>query len=483
MTALRDRAVAGVRWSLASHGGKQVLQLVTTVVLVRLLEPEDFGLMGMAMVLVGLSALLQDLGTAAAVVHKQEASRRLLSSVFWLNVVAGCAVGLVIAASAPLVASFFDESSVRGLLTLLSLMFVASGAATVHGALLQRDLGFRALAHVELAAMTLGAVVGISAAVSGLGVWSLAGQALTAAFTRTVLLWGACRWRPSFFFSWREIASVGGYGLGLTGFKLVNYGARNLDALLIGRVLGATELGWYTLAYKLMLYPVQHVSAVVGRVMFPVYSRWQDDHARFRRAFVRVSAAIATITFPVMVGVMAVSGPLVEVVLGPEWAPVAMLLFILAPLGMIQSLVTPLGGIYQATGRTGLFFVWGVAASALMALAFVVGVRWGLVGVATAYAVAQMLGAYPSFRVPFGLIGLPMRDFFGAVWRPFACSAGMGLVVAAVPLALGDATPLQVLVAQVAVGVLIYGALSWRLNGARLRELLCVAMPAGVPVS
>jgi PST family polysaccharide transporter len=483
VSTLRDRAVTGVRWSLASHGGKQVLQLVTTAVLVRLLAPEDFGVMGMAMVVVGLSALLQDLGTAAAVVHRETPSERLLSSIFWLNAVGGCVVGLVIVAIAPLVGGFFDEAYVADLLVLLAPIFLAAGLATAHGALLQRELRFRSLARLEFAATAIGATLGIGAAFLGLGVLSLAAQALAASFTRTGLLWIACRWRPGLCFSWREIRSVGGYGLGLTGFKLVNYGARNLDSLLIGKVLGATELGWYTIAYKLMLYPVQHVSAVIGRVMFPVYARWQDDTARLRRAYVRVSAAIATITFPVMLGVMATSGPLVHVLLGPQWTPVALLLTILAPLGMIQSLGTQVGGIFQATGRTGLFLLYGVGLAALMALAFVIGVRWGIFGVATAYAVAQIIAVYPAFRLPFGLIGLPMREFTASVWRPLACALAMAVVVALVPLVIGEAAPLHTLIVQVLVGIVSYAAMSWGFNRVRLREVLGVAMPVGAATS
>ena len=209
-------------------------------------------------------------------------------------------------------AAYYREPRITAVLRFLSIGFVISGCSVLQKAIFERNLAFRITAWSETAGVVGGAVVGIASALMGAGIWALVAQALVSASVTSALLWAFSDWRPTLTFEWAEIKRVSGFSLGLTGFNFVNYFARNADYLLIGRFLGANQLGIYTLAYRVMLYPLQSVSAVVSRVTFPVCTQFQDDDARFRSAYLRTAAMIGLVTFPIVLGVYSVARPLVS---------------------------------------------------------------------------------------------------------------------------------------------------------------------------
>jgi O-antigen/teichoic acid export membrane protein len=475
MIPLQQHAVSGVKWSSVSQFGQQGLQIITVVILARLLKPSDFGLVGMATIVIGFGALFKDLGTSAAVIQRKILSEELLSSIYWINTGFGFFVTVTIYLISPLVADFFQETRVEPLLQTLSLIFFISGLSILQQAILERELAFSKLAKVEIIAALIGSFVGISSAMLGYGAWSLVYQTLAVALVTTVLLWTASSWRPKLFFHWKEVKAISSYSLNLTGFNIFNYVVRNTDYLLIGKFLGAKNLGYYTLAYQIMLYPLQSISSVIGRVMFPVYSTIQDDIARFRNAYLKVGGAIALVTFPMMFGLWGLVEPFVLTVFGPQWDPVILLLAILAPAGMIQSVGTTVGSIYQAKGRTDWMFRWGVAAGMIFISAFLIGLQWGIVGVAAAYTIASLLLAYPNFAIPFRLIDLSMGNLYDALWRPFAASLIMLAGILALRLFLPpDWSRAWVLCLLVPAGTIIYLSATWFMNRDQVLELIDV---------
>ena len=465
LMSLKATYVTGVKWSATSQFGRQGIQWVTIAILARLLVPEDFGLVGMTTVVIGFLALFKDLGTSAAVIQRQDLPEELLSSVFWINVFFGLVVMVLLYAASPLVAAFFQEPRVVPILQVLSTTFFISGLSILHQALLQREMAFNHLAKVELSATVVGAFTGIGAALAGWGVWSLVFQSLAVALVTTVLLWVFSAWRPKLIFHVNELRSVAYYSLNLLGFSIFNYFSRNADYLLIGRFLGAEALGYYTLAYRIMLYPLQNVSAVLGRVMFPAFSRLQKQLERFRRSYLRVAVGIALVTFPLMMGLMALAAPFVLAILGERWESVIILLIILAPVGLVQSIGSTVGTIYQAMGRTDWMFRWGVGSSVLVIAAFVIGLRWGIIGVAAAYAIATGLLAYPSFAIPFRLIKLPVRKLAVVLWRPLVSGLIMGAVLSITQHVLPEQiTSAQQLALLIPLGGLVYFIAIWGLD-------------------
>ncbi|CAG1020387.1 partial Lipopolysaccharide biosynthesis protein WzxC, partial [Methylococcales bacterium] len=350
--SLRKTAISGIKWSSFSFVSKRALALLTNIVLARLLSPNDFGLVAMASVTLGFIDLFKDLGTGSAVIQRKDVSEGLLSSIFWINAGFGVMVSAGLYILSPAIGAFYREPDMAPLMQVLSLSFFISALSIVQSCLLTREMAFDRLAKLDLITGIFSSSVAIGAAWAGFGVMSLVYQPLLNSVLMLVLLWGTSTWHPKWMFHWGEVREVAGYSLNLAGFNIVNYFARNADNLLIGRYLGAQDLGYYDLAYRLMLYPLQGISAVVGKVLFPLYSKMQDDHERFRRTYLTAVGAIALLSFPLMLGLMAVSSPFVLVLFGEQWQPVAPLLMIFAPIGAIQSINTTTGSIYQATGRT-----------------------------------------------------------------------------------------------------------------------------------
>jgi len=468
--SLLQQTVSGVKWNVASQLGQQVTQIFTLVVLARLLSPTEFGLLGMATVFTGLVSLFKDLGTCAAVIQSRNATSGLLCSVFWTNLTLGVGSTVVVASTAPLVAAYYREPRITAVLRFLSIGFVISGCSVLQKAIFERNLAFRITAWSETAGVVGGAVVGIASALMGAGIWALVAQALVSASVTSALLWAFSDWRPTLTFEWAEIKRVSGFSLGLTGFNFVNYFARNADYLLIGRFLGANQLGIYTLAYRVMLYPLQSVTAVVSRVTFPVCTQFQDDDARFRSAYLRTAAMIGLVTFPIVLGVYSVARPLVLTIFGSKWTSAIPLIAILTPIGLIQSITSTVGIIYQAKGRGKTFFAWGIGSSSLIVTGFVVGLHWGVQGVAGAYAVVMLIITIPCFAIPFRFIGLKLKSFTAVLVRPLASSMLMMAVIFASRIGLlhlGQSAHLWVLIPA---GVVSYIACSWIVNRNQLRQ-------------
>ncbi|HEY5984207.1 MAG TPA: MOP flippase family protein [Anaerolineales bacterium] len=462
---------SGVKWSAASQIGRQLAQLLSATVLARLLDPTDFGLLAMAFVVTGLVGLFKDLGTAAAVVQKKDLGDTLLSSIFWLNVLLGVGATIMLVVGAPLAGLVYNEPGVVIVLRILAAGFAVSGAGTVHQALLERQLEFRSLARLELASVLVGAAGGIAAALLGAGVWSLVLQSLLTAVMSTALLWLANRWRPSRILAWSEVLGVTRFSLNLTGYNVFGYFARNADYFLIGRFLGSQQLGVYYLAYRLLLLPVGSIGAVVGRVMYPVLSKIQDDNERIAEVYLRMVALISFLSFPLMVALMVAAAPLAPLVLGAAWVSIIPLIQIFAPVGMLQSIGTTVGSIYQAKGRTDQMFRWGVGAGLLTIVAFLIGLRGGAKGVAVAYGLVTVVLFYPSFAIPFRLIGLPFRRLMAAINTTALGALAMLLGMTALLGLLRQRTGSILAVAfSLAAGLMLFILVVWRGNPQLFRQ-------------
>jgi len=246
---------------------------------------------------------------------------------------------------------------------------------------------------------------------------------------------------------------------------MVNYFSRNADNILIGKFLGAESLGYYSLAYRVMFYPLQSIAGGIGRVMFPIYSHMQDDNNMLREVFLKVTGIIGLVTFPLMSGVCFLAEPFVLAFFGYQWQAVALLLMILAPVGMIQSIQTNVGYIYMVKDRTSLLLYWAVISGIMEIIGFFVGMQWGIIGVAVVYAVLSAILTYPGFAIPFKLISLPMNHLFRTVWRPFVCSFLMIVILFMIKWIIPhNLSNNHILLFFIPLGAIFYIMLSWFLN-------------------
>jgi len=472
----KDDVVSGIKWTSVSTFGRRILALLANIVLARLLSPADFGLVAMAAVVLGFIDIFKDLGTGAALIQRKQVSEGLFSSIFWFNVGFGVLATALTIACAPLIAAFYKEPRVTPILIGMSVSFLLSALTIVHNGLLQRHMKFVTLAKIEVASAVISYAVGIGAALLGHGVWSLVYQVVTNSAVFLILIWYASDWRPRFMFIWSEVRSVMNYSLNLTGYNVFYYFAQNVDNFLIGRFLGTEALGLYDLAYRLMTFPMQAISAVFGKVMLPFYAKAQEDLPRFRQAFMRSAEAISFITFPLMLGLLAVREPFVLTVFGSQWAPVITLLALFAPLSAIRSIVTTTGSIFMAMGRADLQLRWGVFSNLFVIAGLVIGLQWGIVGVAAGFTIASLLLTYHNFAIPFRLIGMRVSTLAAGLRATTLCSVLMFLTIYGADLALGDRFGSGVLLcAYIVIGALSYMMFTWLFNRQLLNEFLQTA--------
>jgi len=426
---LRLRVFSGVRWTAGGQLATQFIGFGVNVVLARLLMPADFGLLAMSLVGVELLDIFKTMGTRTAVIREKEVSNELLSSIFFLNCFLGLFLTGFVAIGAPLLGWLYGDPRVSEILRVLSVMFIISSLGVVPGALLHRDMRFNRLAAVAWAdALTNGFVV-IVLAFRGWGVWALVAAVIARSVSSVVLFWVFSGWRPWFYFRWSEIRKVHRFGLYLTGQQVFNLLIRNAHNLIIGRFLGPTPLGYYSMAFRLYRFPVQAISGVIRTVLFPALSRVQDDNLKIRTAYLRACGAISLVALPLMGGMWALATPFVYVVFGSKWVPMIPLLIILAPVGFLNSILATVGVLYTVKGRTDWLFYWEIVLGTAIVLSCFLGLPWGILGVATGFAITTILLAYPSFAIPFHLIDLRLPELFSALRSYMVATAIMVPIV------------------------------------------------------
>ncbi len=429
MESLKQKTISGIGWSAVGSFWRQGLQFLISVILARLLTPEDFGLLGMIIVFTGIAQLFSELGFGAALIQKKELEERHLSSVFWLNLVVGLVLTILVYVSAPWIASFYNEPDLILLVRAISINFVISGFGIVHKNTMSRNMQFKLLAIVDLASTFITGIVTVIMAFSGYGVWSLVVQVLGMSLFSVLFMWYLGKWRPKLILQRAALKDMLAFSSNLLGAQLLNYGVRNFDYLLIGRYVGSSSLGIYTRAYTTMLLPINQITAVIGRVMFPALSQIQDDIQRIKRVYLHTIRIIGLLTIPLMCGMMVVARPFVLTIFGPKWEAVIPVLQILCFVGVKQPIGSTTGWIYQAKGRTDWMLRWNFVSMIITLIAFIIGIRWGIIGVATAYAIRSYVIWYPAITIPGRLINLTFWEFFKNVADVFACSIGMSLFV------------------------------------------------------
>jgi len=471
---LTSRTVQGVRWTGTSRITGLLLQLGITALLARLLTPNDFGLLAMVVVFTNLVMVFHDFGLTAALIQRKGLTEAHLFSSFWMNVLTGLLLAFLLVVLAPAIAYFYGEDRLTPIIMVLASTFFISSFGIVQTALFMTELNFKPLAIIEISAVAISGTAAVVFAFSGFGVWSLVWQRIISSLVMVIFLWNFSRWRPRIFFKWQRVKELLGFGLNFTGFNFVNYFARNLDNLLIGKFLGAGPLGFYNLAYWLLLFPLGNISSVIGRVMFPSLSAIQNDKSKVRYAYVKSTRYIATVTFPLMVGVLVLTPQFIRVIFGLQWERSIFLVQILALVGLVESILTTIGWIYNSQGRTDIQLRWGIFATLVCTIAFVIGLRWDVEGVTVAYAIASFLIMYPGFAIPFRLIDLKFSHFIKQLSLIFLAAIGMGGIVFAVRLSLENmlgTTDLVLLTSTATVGVISYAGLLFILDRSVYREV------------
>lgn len=451
--------VKAVAWSAAHSWGSSFFAFLVTIVLARLLEPVDFGLVAMAMVYIHFVDIFVQQGLGEAVIQRSQIERAHLDSAFWISMGASVALAVASVAMARPIATIFREPDLAPVVAWLSLNLVFSGLQATQKAILKRELRFAELAVRALIANFVGGVAGVGGALAGLGVWSLVIQTLVGQAVSAALLWHISDWRPAWRVSMRHFRDLFRFGASVFASNIFTFANRHLDDLLIGVFLGSVPLGFYTIAYQIVSKATTLLVSVINRVAFPVFSRFQDDPVRMRDSFYAATRYTSLVAFPAFLGVFAVAPEFITVVYGAKWTTSIPVLQVLAFVGIFSAVFNFNGSVLLAAGKAS-WRLWLIAAySVAAAVAFMVAVRWGIVAVAAGFVASRYLLSPLPVWMLHKVLSFRTRNYL----RQFAVPlGGSALMVAGVlllkPLIEPAVAPVVALVCYVLAGIVLYGA-------------------------
>lgn len=465
---IKHRVVSGSAWTLFANISSQAISFLVTVVLARLLTPGDFGVVAISAVFTGVITLFQDVGMGAALIQRKDIDDDYLSTSFSISLLAGVCLAVLLAAFSPLIAAFYKETVLRDILLVSSIGFLLSPFTSIHTSILSKRLEFKKVALITLGTQVVSGAISVALALTGYGLWSMVLGKILSQPILIPVVWSVVKWRPKFRIIRKCFTDLFGFSSHLLGFNLLNFLARNLDNLIIGKYLGPQLLGYYSVAYNLMLKPLQLISWSIGKVLFPVFSSIQDDPEQTRAVYLKIIRSISLITFPMMTGLYMVAEEFILSVYGDTWRPAILPLKLLCAVGAIQSIGTTAGVIFNSQGRSDLTLKVGSVSASAIVIGFIIGIQWGLIGVITAYIAVSLpvffLGQFYANR----LIGLRMNAIFAALFPAAACSGFMVMVLASLRYLNGS---VRLDVSTALVTLVLIGAASYILFASKIYKV------------
>lgn len=431
-SSLAHGAARGAFFTLTAQGARILLQLLSVVILARLLTPHDYGMLAIVLVAVGLGEIFRDFGLTSAAIQAPTLSTGQRDNLFWLNALIGAGLGIVMFAASWPLGALTGEPEIVGMAQWLSLLFLCNGLATQHRANLMREVRLRPLAITDVAAAAIALAVAIAAALLGAGYWALVIQQLANGLVALVGAVIAGGWLPGRYSREHRIGTMLTFGWNLVAANLVQYAARQIDTVLVAFRFGTAPLGLYNRAYQLVMTPLGQVRSPLQSVALPVLSRLQQDQPRFETYVTAAQLALGYLLgIPLAIGA-GLADPVVAIMLGDAWADAAPILRMFAIAGLLTTLSYVGYWVYVARGLGGQLLRYTFVTAGIKIVCVAVGSLFGLVGVAVGFAI------HPAIAWPISLAWLsrvtpmPTRRLYGGALRVFAAAllAGAGAYAA-----------------------------------------------------
>ena len=460
---LKGKTIRGGLARLCAQGANLLLRVGSLMVLARLLGPKDFGLVGMVTAFTGILTLFRDFGLSSAAIQRTTVTEEQISTLFWINLLIGAALGLVAAAMAPAIAAFYHEPQLFGVTVVLAAGFLCNAAGIQHSALLQRQMRFTALAVISVFSLIVGTAVAIGGAEAGYGYWALVAMSVTSPLIATIGFWLSTGWVPGMPHRRAGIRSMIHFGGTLTLNGVVAYIAYNAEKVMIGRFWGADAIGIYGRAYQLVNIPTDNLNSAVGEVAFSALSRLQDDPIRLKSYFLKGFSLVLGLTLPITIVCALFADDVVFVLLGPRWKDAAAIVRLLAPTIAIFAIINPLGWLVYSIGLVARCLKIALVFAPFMITGYIMGLPYGPKGVAFAYSAVMTLWVIPHILWCVHGTVISLRDILLAASRPLASGILAGGLAFGVRLMSGlFVSPLPRLVLETSVlfaaffGVLLF---------------------------
>jgi PST family polysaccharide transporter len=468
--SLREKAIKGVLWSGIQNWGSSLVTIAVFLVLVRLLGPDDFGLVALANVFIAFLTIFQREGFAQAIVQRTDLEAGHLDTALWTGSVVALLLGGSMFLGADLVAAALGQASLGPVLRVLSVIVPINALRNTPEAILRRNLAFKSLAIRSLAGAVVGGAVGVAMALSGYGVWSLVGQRVADSVVGTAAIWVASRWRPGLNVSMAHFRDLFGFGVYTLGRGVLQFLNRRTDDLLIGTFLGAAALGYYSAGRRLLLIMSRLFTQTVAAVALPTFSRLQHDHAQMRQSLLTATRMAGLLAFPAFLGAALLAPEIVRTLFGEGWDRSIPIMQLLALVGIIRCMTFFNGPVIIACGKPSWAFSFALGSALTAVAVYGVTVQWGIVAVAVGHLIHRCAVApFPVWLVR-KLIGLNPVTYLREYLAPAAASLIMIAVVAAAKHFLAAAGNHVILAIAVLIGVVVYAGVMRLIAPDRLRQ-------------
>ena len=461
---LKEKVAGGVAWSIAEKVGSMLLQMVVSIVVARLLVPEDFGVMAILTFFTALALVMVDSGFSQTLIRKESPTPQDYHSVFAFNIAVSVVLYAVLVAVAPAVARYYELPVIADIAPVLFLLLPINALCVIQNTIFTREFRFRLLSQATFTASFVAGVVAVAMALAGCGVWSLVGQRVATLAVKTLILWVRSDWRPSLHFTMKPVREMAPFSFRLLTTDLISSIYNNISQMFIGKIYSADTLGYFNQAQKFKDLPLTSAMQSVQSVTYPALSQIGDQREKFAESYRQVLMVVAFMLMPVMVGIVAVAEDLFALLLGEKWMPTVPYLQILCLMGLFQPLAMIAYNILKVKSNGAIILRLEIAKKALMTLILVVtiphsvkAVAWGLVAMSFCEFVINFVASmrYASLGV-WCMVRtlLPVLLITAAM---YAAVLGMGRLMA-------DAGVAVRLLSEIATGVVVYTLLALALR-------------------
>lgn len=453
---LRSKAWRAMGWTFSQQAGTQLIRFVITVFLARLLLPQDFGIIGMVVVITTLGQVLMDGGMGSSLIRSENPDERDYSSVFFINLLMSLVIYSIVFWLAPLFASFFRQPELIPIIRVYCLSFIVHAFSMVQLTRLTKQMDFRTQFLISLPSLLAGGITGVACALSGMGVWSLVWMHLIQTTLNTVQVWIRSKWKPALIFDAQKLRNHFSFGYKLTLSALLFRGYKNLINILIGRYFPAEQLGFYTRAQTMKQLPIDSLSNALNRVTYPLFASIQQDEQRLKSAYRTIMQQVLFWICPLLTFAAVLAEPLFRFLLTEKWLPAVPYFQILCVVGIMYPLHAYNLNILNVKGRSDLFLKLEVIKVASGTLMIFAGLQFGMYGLLVAEVILNVYALGINAWYSGSFIRYSLKDQIADLMPVVLLTLFCGVLVYFLNTMLSNQTDIIRLVAGAGTGMAVY---------------------------
>jgi len=416
MSTLKQKTMNGMFWTVSERISLQAVQLVVSIIIARVLEPSEFGLISMLAIFTALAQAILDSGFGSALIQKKDADQTDTTTIFYFNLIVGIILAILLAASAPLIARFYQQPILVNILRVLSLGLIFNAFSLVQSAVLTKNLEFKTQMKVNFIATLSSGLIGIIMGLQGFGVWALVAQLLTRKLFTAILLWVFNSWRPSFIFSFSSLKSMFSFGSNMMVNSVIGTIFNNLYQTFIGRFFSAADLGFFTKATTIETAMNHVIGTSLNKVMYPAMVPIQDDARKLKQAYRKTMRMSLFLHLPMMIGLSLTAEPLILILLTDKWAGSIPILQLLSLVGIFYPLTILNLNIIIVKGRSKTYMLLENISRGLTILSIIITYRWGILALIYGQLIVSFISYLIFSHFSGKLIGYghieQIKDFF-----------------------------------------------------------------------